>query len=61
MDKIYKQHGKFFKYLRKMLRQARVLLAKTALPKSTQLAATCCERLTKSGRCQKMPKRQKSD
>jgi hypothetical protein len=33
MDKTYKQHGKFFKYLTKMLWQARVLPAKTALPK----------------------------
>ena len=34
MDKTYKQHGKFFKYLTKMLWRGRVLPAKTALPKS---------------------------
>jgi hypothetical protein len=33
MDKTYKQHGKSFKYLTKMLWRARVLPAKTALPK----------------------------
>ena len=33
MDKTYKKHGKFFKYLTKMLWRARVLLAKTTLPK----------------------------
>jgi hypothetical protein len=33
MEKTYKQHGKFFKYLTKMLWRARVLPAKTALPK----------------------------
>ena len=31
--KTYKQHGKFFEYLTKMLWQARVLPAKAALPK----------------------------